>query len=412
VTADDGVNRAVAVDSFVVTVTPVNDQPVAYSDTVETDEDTQVTINVLSNDFDVEGDTLVILEVTAPEHGKITVEGDTVLFYMPDSNYAGVDSFQYIISDGDLSDTAMVFVTINSKNDGPEIIEPIPVVELDEDEVDSVKISITELYTWVTDPDDADSSLIYEIISGEHITVEYKVDSLAYYIYVPSDWYGVDSLMLKVSDGELADSAYMIINVSPVNDPPRFVELPDTVKFYNTGEERLVLLDYVEDIDSPDSSLSFTISVDNDSLIWELDEETSELILRATDFLGEVSIQIIVTDDSSAVASATIIAKVEADPSGIEGLTSEVPDRYILEQNYPNPFNPVTHIRFGLPKASDVLIEVYNIVGQRVSVILNKHMVAGYHVVEFNAQNLPSGFYLYRIKAEGFQQVKKMLLLK
>lgn len=83
-----------------------------------------------------------------------------------------------------------------------------------------------------------------------------------------------------------------------------------------------------------------------------------------------------------------------------------------LYNAYPNPFNPSTKIKFTLPKQEIVTLEVYNIIGQKIETLLNKPMPAGYHEVEFNAQNLSSGVYFYRIEAGKFQDVKKMILLR
>jgi predicted GH43/DUF377 family glycosyl hydrolase len=100
----------------------------------------------------------------------------------------------------------------------------------------------------------------------------------------------------------------------------------------------------------------------------------------------------------------------------LEGL--QIPLIFELKQNYPNPFNPSTKIKFALPKPKNVKIEVYNIIGQKIETVLNKPMPAGHHEVEFNAGNLSSGIYLYRIvidsygEAGGWQDVKKMVLLK
>jgi hypothetical protein len=89
-----------------------------------------------------------------------------------------------------------------------------------------------------------------------------------------------------------------------------------------------------------------------------------------------------------------------------------IPKKIIIHQNYPNPFNPSTSIEFSLPKPENVNIEVYNTLGQIVETLLNQHMKAGNHEVEFNAQNLSSGIYYYRFKAGEFQDVKKMVVIK
>ncbi len=89
-----------------------------------------------------------------------------------------------------------------------------------------------------------------------------------------------------------------------------------------------------------------------------------------------------------------------------------LPLSFHLDQNYPNPFNPTTRIKFGLPKASDVIVDVYNILGQRVATVFNGRKPAGYHIVELDASRLASGVYIYRMKAGDFKAAKKLLLLK
>ena len=98
--------------------------------------------------------------------------------------------------------------------------------------------------------------------------------------------------------------------------------------------------------------------------------------------------------------------------TAINAETNNLPTKFALNQNYPNPFNPSTNIKFALPKPETVKIELYNTLGQNVKTLLNKAMKAGYHEVEFNASNLSSGVYFYRIEAGEFQDVKKMILLR
>jgi predicted GH43/DUF377 family glycosyl hydrolase len=88
------------------------------------------------------------------------------------------------------------------------------------------------------------------------------------------------------------------------------------------------------------------------------------------------------------------------------------PTEYILDQNCPNPFNPVTVISWRLPVSSHVKLNIYNILGQKISTLVSERQSAGKHNVEWNAQGLPSGLYFYRIEAGEYSAVKKMLLIK
>jgi len=87
-------------------------------------------------------------------------------------------------------------------------------------------------------------------------------------------------------------------------------------------------------------------------------------------------------------------------------------DKFSLEQNYPNPFNPTTTIGYGIPEKSNVRMSVLNVLGEEMTVLLNEEKEAGYHSIEFNASELPSGVYFYRILARNFIETKKMILLR
>jgi len=97
--------------------------------------------------------------------------------------------------------------------------------------------------------------------------------------------------------------------------------------------------------------------------------------------------------------------------TGIEG-GNEVPSDFSLEQNYPNPFNPTTTINFNVPSDQHVKINIYNAIGELVTELVNKEYSAGSHAVEFNATNLPSGVYIYRMEAQSFTATHKMVLMK
>jgi len=95
-----------------------------------------------------------------------------------------------------------------------------------------------------------------------------------------------------------------------------------------------------------------------------------------------------------------------------QNLDCEVPKEVRLRQNYTNLFNPTTVITFGLPQITQTRIEVFNILGRRVALLVDELKNAGYHEVSFDASNLSSGVYLYRLKAGDIVRTEKMMLIK
>lgn len=97
-------------------------------------------------------------------------------------------------------------------------------------------------------------------------------------------------------------------------------------------------------------------------------------------------------------------SEVEVDVNG--------PLTFALEQNYPNPFNPSTNIKYSVPEAGNVKLSVYNLVGEEVAVLVNELSQSGFFEVSFDASNLPSGTYIYKLQSANSLQTKKMMLLK
>lgn len=90
----------------------------------------------------------------------------------------------------------------------------------------------------------------------------------------------------------------------------------------------------------------------------------------------------------------------------------QLQNRFELSQNYPNPFNPTTTISYSIPKQSNVSLKVFDIVGREVAVLVDKEKSAGSHKIDFNASELSSGVYIYRLQSDDFSETKKMMLLK
>jgi PKD repeat protein len=100
------------------------------------------------------------------------------------------------------------------------------------------------------------------------------------------------------------------------------------------------------------------------------------------------------------------------DATGVKLTSEDVPNSFSLSQNYPNPFNPETKISFSIPKETNVLLKVYDLLGKEVAVLVNAKKEPGFYELNFRGENLPSGFYVYSIEAGDFISSKKMVLLK
>ena len=125
------------------------------------------------------------------------------------------------------------------------------------------------------------------------------------------------------------------------------------------------------------------------------------------DFTGDTTNYASSLDNPITVTAAT----------GVNQVKSTLPNQYGISQNYPNPFNPTTVINFDLPVASNVVIDLYNILGMKVATITRSEYSAGSHHISFDASRLASGTYIYSMKASGrdgskFVSSKKMILLK
>jgi len=119
-----------------------------------------------------------------------------------------------------------------------------------------------------------------------------------------------------------------------------------------------------------------------------------------------------VTDDDSSAVHIDEFWYNER-PAGMS-ISDDAPiaSRYELGQNYPNPFNPITHIRFNIPETGNTKLTVFNIMGEAVANLVDGVVSAGAHTVSWNAANMPTGVYFYRMESGNFTQTRKLLLVK
>ncbi|MEO1021107.1 MAG: right-handed parallel beta-helix repeat-containing protein [Bacteroidota bacterium] len=154
---------------------------------------------------------------------------------------------------------------------------------------------------------------------------------------------------------------------------------------------------------------------------WNAEEGTLTIavataeVLNSDGTLATVTFEILDDSQSAGVyVSQALVNEVDVTRFSVSTEPGDLilPEEFSLLQNYPNPFNPTTNIQFALPEAAIVRLEVYNMLGQRVTELVNERMNAGSHTVEFDASALASGMYVYRITAGSYVSTKKMMLIK
>jgi len=135
------------------------------------------------------------------------------------------------------------------------------------------------------------------------------------------------------------------------------------------------------------------------------------VVTHAYEEPGEFDVTLKIEDEDGETADTTRTVFVDSVDTGSE-TESDLPEAFALKQNYPNPFNPVTVIRYQLPEAGNVRLEVFDIMGRRVETLVEEQKQPGYYEVTFDASDLSSGTYIYRIETGDFSDTMKMLFVK
>ncbi|EKN4540313.1 tandem-95 repeat protein, partial [Vibrio parahaemolyticus] len=302
VVTSGGVSESTAVE---VNVTPVNDAPVAKDDIATTQEDTAVTIDVLPNDTDVDGDKLSIQSASVPEaQGKVEIV-DGKLVFTPAENFNGHAEIIYTVTDGELTDEAKVTVTVNPVNDAPTIkVDAVESITEDAVNTDTVVATLT-----VRDTDTPE----------EQLTVSLENNSNGYFVLVGNevkltqagvDAVNNDELNLKdltisasVSDGvnpTASDSDSLIVN--RVNDAPTVENaIADQVLSEDFASYTIDLNDAFKD---SDSALNFSVSGNSNVLVSI--ENGIATISPTADWNGSETLTFTATDPSGESVSQTV----------------------------------------------------------------------------------------------------------
>ena len=343
-----------------ITVTAINDDPLAVDDAVTTPEDTSVTVNVLANDTDVDGDTLTVAAVSTPAHGSVVINGDNTVTYTPDTDYFGPDGFSYTVDDGQGgADTATVTISVTPVNDAP--VAGIDATATDEDTPVIIDVLAND------DDVDGDPLTVTAVTTATHGSVVINPDNTI--TYTPdANYHGADSFSYTISDGQgETATASVTVAVNPVNDAP--VAVDDSAVTAEDTPVTVVVLANDSDVDgdgltvvavtmpafgtatiNPDNtityapapnyngpdSFSYTIDDGNGDIDTALVTITSTPVNDAPDAVDDAT----VTDEDTAVTVDVLAndSDVDGDDLSVTAVTTPLQGSAII-----NPDNTVTY---------------------------------------------------------------------
>ncbi len=403
---DDGQHQNSS--QFTLTVTAVNDTPFIclMPDVIFPEDSVLRDIPITISDLETLTENL-ILNVSVADTELFSTQGVTIggsgqnrtLTLIPRENAFGQTECTVEVSDGELSCTSTFSVTVEAVNDPPKLTSGT-----------LMQVNEHDMITYTATADDPDGpSLKFSFFdypdwlhpSGTDISGQVPANSADTHF------------MATVTDGELSDTIMVSIIINQVNDPPWFIyRFPQPLL---TGIDSLrysITLDtYIDDPDDPDSSLTWTWQVlDDYTPTISISGNPRVAEIHGPQFLGMLRISFTATDPHG--ASATDTLAINSVITEVEDFYSQIPNDFILYSNYPNPFNPSTTIRFGIPRDCRVSLKVYNILGQELSTLVEDKLKAGIHEAMWDAGDNPSGIYFYRLQADEFQKIGRMILLR
>ncbi|MEC9291283.1 MAG: Ig-like domain-containing protein [Pseudomonadota bacterium] len=318
-----------------IDVLPVNDAPVANDDAAATDEDTPITISnadILSNDFDVDGDVITITGVRmVTGQGTAVLNADGSVTYTPTANYHGPAEIEYTIEDEHgATDTAIIRVTVRSVNDGPQANDDAFTTPEDT----AITMTSAQILSNDTDPEGDPLSITSVIVVSGGGTAVLNADGSV--TYTPAaDYNGPAVLEYVMTDGTASDSAFININVTPVNDAPDAND-----DSFTTAEDTALTIPaaniLANDTDPDGDTLTITgVSVLSGGGTAVLNADGSVTYTPAADYHGPAVLEYSISDGNGGTDTARINITVtpENDPDAVDDFTSTNEDTTVIIPN-------------------------------------------------------------------------------
>ncbi|MBT8143988.1 MAG: tandem-95 repeat protein, partial [Gammaproteobacteria bacterium] len=317
-TVTDGQASGSATVTVTVNETP-NQEPTPVNDQAETDEDTAVTIDVLANDSDPDGDPLVVSNVSSGMNGNVVINGDNTVTYTPDPGFTGNDNFTYTVSDGrGGSANAMVFVTVN-----PVVVENRPPVAANDNAETDEGVAVTIDVLGNDSDADGDSLTIDAVTQGANGSVTTNGTTVT---YTPdSGFEGSDSFTYTVSDGRGgSDTASVSVTVLPAGANHAPIAGDDNVETPRDMEITVYVLTNDSDPDGDELSITAWSQGAHGSVVKTGNETL--LYTPASGYTGTDEFTYTISDGRGGSATATVEVRVTRKDRDDDGSSDDQSD--------------------------------------------------------------------------------------
>ena len=386
----------------------------ATDDAFDVSMDSVLTIEspgLLDNDDPVTTDSFFVVLVDPTTNGTLNLNTNGSFTYQPDAGFSGTDSFTYL-----LETVPGQMLEIDSTQSSIDIEMTVNILLSSQVQSASGRVSGGTAFTLT--PYDApfstaqitqfDATIIdslvldYDFGGGNIINATADTNAFSLSILEPGP-------LATIMDGsfEQTDNLANLLGEATVIAGGLFETLlgdalPDSILAFDVENTISIFATLAQQDDSLTLDTSFSLQ---DTLL--LDE--GGLASVNLDVTGAVIANgPIMRPAQSNIATVTITV----DPTTNTSVDEELPFEYMLSQNYPNPFNPTTSIVFSIPSTDHVTLKVYDTLGRSVRTLVDGTMSLGQHEVQFEAGDLPSGMYLYRLESGDFSASRTLMLIK
>ncbi len=294
-------------------------------------------------------------------------------------------------------------------------IHRIPIQAFDIENKDNLTI-----YTKSSDP---------SLIPNTGIIIQESSSERSMSIIPAPHRHGKTTITVSVHDGFDVVTQDFDVIVTPVNDSPAMTLFQKGS--VDRGSNDFPVRFRITDIDNPIEDLTISGTSNNPTLLPDenihiskrtksdyrgnVGASSADFIISlnpAPDRSGDIAIAITASDGFNSVKIEIPLTAADHNIDHNPAASLTMPTQYALESNFPNPFNPETTIRFSLPNASQVRLEVHNVRGQLIQTLINENIDAGFHALKWVATNIESGIYIISLQTPEYIQTQKCMLLK